>query len=127
DWYEVDSCWIELAAVRRLLASVLGERPFLVRAVKDERIGHRLVCQVAAAEHDELTPEKIHADCVNTLSALTPTAMAPQHSVNCACPEQGAEEGEDIDAWRRARVITEGAGRPSEAEPAGVVPVTKAP
>ena len=48
-WYLIDSCWIELDAVRQVLDGVLTGRPHLVVPVPDAVLGHRLDCHVATA------------------------------------------------------------------------------
>jgi hypothetical protein len=80
-WYLSDSCWVELDAVRDLVSSVLGDRPHLVSAEPDERLGHRLVCYLAGPAR----PAELHTEMLAALPGR-PTALSPHRYVVCAEP-----------------------------------------
>ncbi|MGI5154380.1 condensation domain-containing protein [Microbispora sp. CA-102843] len=90
EWLVADSCWVDLAEVRRLVADAVPG-PSSVSAVPDERLGHRLVCHLAAP----VTPEEAHAACLALLPGRM-AAIAPHHYVVAG--------------------VTEGTGRPAPAE-----------
>ncbi|MEV8632388.1 condensation domain-containing protein [Streptosporangium sp. NPDC051023] len=94
-WVMVDSCWVELAEVRRLVGDAVDGRPFHVAAVDG-----RLVCHLAAPA----TPEEVHSACVDRLPGRM-SAMAPHHYVIC----DGAPASPE--GWPDRPVIVEGAGR----------------
>jgi hypothetical protein len=103
DWLRIDSCWIEIGAVRGLLAEVLGDRPHLVVAVPDRLLGHRLVCYLTGPE----SPEDIHRRCMALMWGRV-SAMAPHDYVvvagtppESACP----------DCWAALPVVVAGDGR----------------
>ncbi|MFC1411971.1 condensation domain-containing protein [Streptacidiphilus sp. N1-12] len=113
-WLRSDGCWIDGAEVDELLAHVLtqvlarpgaaGPPPFLVVAEPDERLGHRLVCHLAAGAAD---PARIHTACVAALPGR-PAAMAPHHYVlHTGSPADPADPA----AWRALPVRCEGNGR----------------
>jgi hypothetical protein len=88
-WYRVDGGWIDLRAVRRLLAKVAGPDCY-VTAVPDDGTGHRLVGYVPVAAA-ELTPQQVHADCVAALPDF-PGAMTA-HEYVLFRPERVAGTG----------------------------------
>jgi hypothetical protein len=102
-WYLTDSCWIEIGAVRDLLAEILGDRPHLVVAVPDEDLGHRVVCYLT----DPADPEHIHQRCMALLWARV-TAIAPHEYVVCA-----AEPPDPTDpaGWAALPVLARADGR----------------
>ncbi|GAA1300718.1 hypothetical protein Psi02_27600 [Planotetraspora silvatica] len=100
-WLTVDSCWVDLAAVRRLVADAV-DGPGLVVPVPDERLGHRLVCYLNA----ETTPHDAHSACL-AMSPGRMSAIAPHHYVICSSAP--ADLG-SVRAWRD-RALTEGPGR----------------
>jgi hypothetical protein len=109
DWVLADSCWVELAAERDLLAEVLGNRPQALVAVPDEQLGNRLVCY--------LTGPADLADLHQRCLALLPgriTVIAPHEYVVCAtAPPDPA----DLASWAAVPVIARGSGRESAGEP----------
>jgi hypothetical protein len=105
-WYQIDSCWIELDAVRQLLSHVLGGLPSHVVAVPDTALGHRLECYAAVGD-EPLSPERIHAGCVAALD-MRPSAMAPHHYTLC---EQAPADPGDVEAWRAQACVAKGSGR----------------
>lgn len=111
-WYVVDSCWVDLAAVQSLLAEVLPQHRYLVTAQPDPRLGHRIDCYVAAVGRpadQNLTPEHIHAACMQVLRRRRhPAAMAPHQYVIC---ERAPADCDNAGAWRKAHVVAEGTGR----------------
>ncbi|MEV7008139.1 condensation domain-containing protein [Streptosporangium sp. NPDC051022] len=94
-WLMTDSCWVELAEVRRLVADAVDGRPFLVTPVDG-----RLVCHLAAPA----TPQEVHTACVARLFGRM-SAMAPHHYVICESAP-GSPDG-----WQDQPVIAEGSGR----------------
>ncbi|MEU7823710.1 condensation domain-containing protein [Catellatospora sp. NPDC049133] len=103
-WRFVDSGWVELSTVRRLLAGVVGE-DCLVTA-DDQAEGTRLVGFVADPTAT-LTPETVHLGCVAALPALSGT-MTPHTYVICpAAPP----DRDDARAWRAQRHLATGTGR----------------
>jgi hypothetical protein len=107
-WHLIDSCWVELAAVRRLVADVLPDHVSLVAAVSDPALGRRLDCYVAAGTED-LTPDRIHNACVAALrQRFLPAVLAPHRYVICA---YAPDDVDDLDAWRATTVIAAGSGR----------------
>jgi hypothetical protein len=104
-WYLIDASWIELSAVRQLVAEVVGARPFLVKV-----FGDRLVCYVADKE-GTLTPEQLHRECVAALPGNF-TAMAPHRYVICRRPP---DDPSDPASWR-LQPAHEGTGRLEPAE-----------
>ncbi|MFC5665169.1 condensation domain-containing protein [Kitasatospora misakiensis] len=74
DWQRVGADWIDLAAVRTLLADALGAR---ATAVDLEYGNGRLTARIATADPD-LTPAAAHHAVVATLPGRE-TAMAPHH------------------------------------------------
>ncbi|MDG4785089.1 condensation domain-containing protein [Micromonospora sp. WMMD1102] len=76
DWSYVDSSWVELPEMQRMLTEVFGAG----RArIFPERDGRQLVAYVAASE-SVATPEQAHAACLAALPGRH-TAVAPRHYV----------------------------------------------
>ncbi|GAA3093657.1 condensation domain-containing protein [Streptosporangium carneum] len=94
-WLMIDSCWVELAEVRRLVADAVDGRPFHVA-----RVDGRLVCYLVAPA----TPEEVHTACVSKLFGRL-SAMAPHHYVVCESAPASPE------GWPGQTVIAEGSGR----------------
>lgn len=116
-WYEIDASWIELAAVQDLLNEVHAG-PSLVTVEPDERLGHRLVCHLAAAPSPEAAPAvsdvaALHTACLTGLRHRRLNAMAPHHYV---VVDRAPDDPGDADAWRARPVLTEGDGRTSAAD-----------
>lgn len=112
-WLPIDSCWVELAAVRRLLDRALAGRPYHLSAEPDDVLGHRLVCHTAGGAD----PAQLHAACVAALPGR-PGAMAPHQYVVCATAPAGPA---DLPAWQAQPVTVVGAGRPQPAATASAV------
>ncbi|MBB5953722.1 hypothetical protein FHS29_000292 [Saccharothrix tamanrassetensis] len=102
-WYPADSCWIEIDAVRGLLADVLGDRPHFVEAVPDEAAGYRLVCYLTGPAD----PEDVHRQCVERLPGRV-TAITPHEYVVCASPP---DDPADAGGWRARLVVSSSSGR----------------
>jgi hypothetical protein len=102
-WLLLDSCWVELAEVQRLLDDVLTPGCSLVVG-EDE--GRPLVAYLAATEEIS-TPEAAHARCL-TRVADYPTAITPRHYV--LCDHAPADPG-NASAWRERHVLSQGPGR----------------
>ena len=97
----VDSCWVDVADVQRLVDEALAPAVAHVFASAD---GHPLVARVVATESVH-TPEQAHARC---MAALThhPTAITPRHYMICdSAPSNPA----DPTAWPAP--LTAGTGR----------------
>lgn len=79
DWLLVDSCWVELAEVQRVLDKAFGPDAARIFAAAD---GRQLVAYLAESRsvHD---PAQAHARCMAALAGH-PTALAPRHYVVCA-------------------------------------------
>jgi hypothetical protein len=85
-WLVSDGCWVDLDEVDDLLATVLAGLPrsepyaFKIVAEPDERLGHRLICDLTVPDAGEPLAraelERIHAACVAALPRR-PAAMAP--------------------------------------------------
>ncbi|GAA4160044.1 condensation domain-containing protein [Phytohabitans flavus] len=101
-WGLVDSCWIELDEVRRLLDDALGSG--VARAFPEPDTG--LVAYVSAAEAPA-SPEEIHARCLAALPGRL-TAMTPQRYVIC---DGTPHDPSDLASWQRLPVLAEGSGR----------------
>ncbi|WP_433260046.1 condensation domain-containing protein [Actinosynnema sp. CS-041913] len=102
-WHLADSCWIEVDAVRGLLADVLGDRPHHVAAVPDEALGRRLVCYLTGPAD----PEDVHRRCVERLPGRV-TAITPHEYVVCASPP---DDPADTAAWTARPVVSRSSGR----------------
>ena len=103
-WLLVDSCWVELSEVQRLVVDAAAPAVGRVFAEVD---GNPLVAFIAGGAATGLAPRDIHERCVAALPGR-PTAMAPRWYVVCDAPP---DELDQLDAWRRQRVVAEGAGR----------------
>jgi condensation domain-containing protein len=99
-WSLVDSCWVELAEVQRVLDKAFGPDTARVFAEAD---GRRLVAYLAEGGSVR-DPAQAHARCMAGLAGH-PTALAPHHYVVCAAtPTDPA----DRSAWP---VLRAGDGR----------------
>ena len=98
DWRYVDSCWVDLAEVRRLVADALPA--FHSGVFCDDGA---LVAFLAP----HLDPARAHEACMAMLPGRE-TAMAPQRYVICASPPGDAG---DPAAWRAQPVVAAGSGR----------------
>ena len=74
----VDSCWVEVADVQRLVDEAVA--PAMARVFASAG-GHPLVAHLTATS-DIRTPEQAHARCMAAL-AHHPTAITPRHYVIC--------------------------------------------
>ena len=114
-WLRIDSSWIELAQVRRLVEDALPA-PAAVFAEPGPDGKPSLVAYLTA-QGGMSTPEQAHSACMTTLAgdrSLAPpggiryTAMAPGHYILCV----GAPaDPQDLAAWRRQTVVAQGSGR----------------
>jgi hypothetical protein len=114
-WSYVDSCWVDLDEVQRLVDEVLPASTGAVfvaprraavdagGAVEDRPV----VVAYLAAGQTGLTPEHAHEACMTALPGRI-TAMAPGHYVVCDRPPANRF---DLAAWRHQRVLAEGDGR----------------
>ncbi|MFC0529916.1 condensation domain-containing protein [Phytohabitans kaempferiae] len=119
-WLLVDSCWIELAEVRRLLDDAFGAgaaHAFAVPAAgadAEPSVGTGLVAYLAASAGRDAapaSPEEAHARCLAALPGRL-TAMTPQRYVIC---DGAPEDPTDLASWQRLPVLAEGSGRPPAA------------
>jgi hypothetical protein len=100
-WLLVDSCWVDLTEVQRLLDEALA--PAVARIFPSVD-GRPLVAHVVAAESAR-SPEQAHARCTAAL-LRHPTAIAPREYVMCrTAPPDPA----DPLAWRD--ILSSGTGR----------------
>jgi hypothetical protein len=99
-WSLVDSCWVELAEVQRVLDTAFGPNAARVFAEAD---GRQLVAYLPESQSVR-DPAQAHARCMAALAGH-PTALAPRHYVVCAAtPTDPA----DRSAWP---VLRAGDGR----------------
>jgi len=119
-WLRIDSCWIELPEVQRIVDDALPGSAARVFAEPDPAGELRLVAYLAAG--DDLralrtlrTPEQAHDACMAVLPAgrqppdrMRYTAMAPGRYVICAAAPADLA---DLAAWRRQPVLASGDGR----------------
>jgi hypothetical protein len=97
----VDHCWVDLAAVQRLLDDAVTPAVAHVFASAD---GHPLVAHLTATGTIR-TPEQAHARCMTALTRH-PTAITPRHYVICrTAPSDPADPA----AWPPP--LTTGTGR----------------
>jgi hypothetical protein len=101
DWLLVDSCWVDLAEVQRLLDEALA--PTVARLFPSVG-GQPLVAYLVATESVR-TPEQAHARCMAALPNHA-TALAPRHYVLCGTtPHDPA----NLTSWHE--VLSAGTGR----------------
>ncbi|MFL6122069.1 condensation domain-containing protein [Actinophytocola sp.] len=101
NWTLVDSCWVDLAEVQRLLDDALAP----ATAHLFPSVGGQPLVAYLVATDDVRTPEQAHARCMAALPDH-PTALAPRHYVLCeATPHDPA----DLTAWHA--VQSAGTGR----------------
>jgi phosphoglycolate phosphatase-like HAD superfamily hydrolase len=101
-WVLVDSCWVDLAAVRGLLADALA-----VPAVHAALAADGTLVGYAAA--GDRSPEQAHGACMALLRAGgRHTAMAPGRYVLC---DGAPAEPADGAAWQARPVLATGPGR----------------
>src|SRR5262249_24629371 len=87
----VDHCWVDVAAVQRLVDQAVAPA---VAHVFASAGGHPLVGCLAATEAVH-TPEQAHASCMAVL-AQHPTAITPRHYVIC---RTAPADPSDLTAW----------------------------
>ncbi|WP_308222464.1 condensation domain-containing protein [Kitasatospora sp. A2-31] len=118
DWHRIDNCWIDLDAVRGLVADALG-----AAATAVDVAGGRITARIATAD-PAVTPLTAHLAVVAALPGRD-TAMAPHHyTVHAlqAAPAAGARDAGVRDgqppagppAWESLPVTGEGTGRSPE-------------
>ncbi|WP_124271839.1 condensation domain-containing protein [Streptomyces sp. ADI96-02] len=112
DWLRVDGCWVSPRAVRDALSRALGGLPAHVEADRPdggEAAGDAspgLTAFIARGD-DPVTPAGAHAALMD-VSADRTGVLAPSRYVIVEDPPAGSDRG---GAWRRLRVLEEGAGR----------------
>lgn len=104
EWVQLDSCWVELAEVQRLLDDALA--PGVARLYVPRDGDPKLVAYLAASDRIS-TPQQAHAACLDGLGGRY-TAMTPRWYIVC---ERAPSDPSDIAAWRRQPVLAEGDGR----------------
>lgn len=107
NWLLVDSCWVELTEVQRLLDDALGPATARVFAAADDRA---LVAYLAGTG-PVCTPAEAHARCMSALPGRC-TAMAPRHYVVC---DRAPDDPADLAGWQRRPVLAAGSGRAAPA------------
>jgi hypothetical protein len=112
-WRRIDSCWVEMPAVQRLLDDVVASVPdidvaqvFYTRDVASTRTAESLVAYVSASG-DRITPQILHAQCRRRLVGR-PTAMTPAWYVIC---DRAPDDLAHLGLWRHLPVRVEGSGR----------------
>jgi hypothetical protein len=100
-WHRIDSSWVDLADVRRLLAEA-GEWKAVGVFVEGDRVVARLVPAAGRP-----TPADVHAACLRSLPRF-PAAIAAHHYVLHDAPPDDAA---DPAAWQRQPALAEGSGR----------------
>ena len=112
-WRRIDSCWVEVPAVQRLLDDAAASMPgidaarvFCTRDMAGTRTGESLVAYVSASGN-QITPQILHAQCRQRLAGR-PTAMAPAWYVIC---DLTPGDPADLGSWRRLPLRVEGSGR----------------
>jgi hypothetical protein len=100
----IDHCWVEVAAVQRLVEDAVAPAAARVFASAD---GRPLVARLAATDA-VCTPEQAHARC---LAALTrhPTAITPRYYVICRTASSAPSDLADPAAWQAP--LAAGTGR----------------
>lgn len=101
DWLLVDSCWVELAEVQRVLDEAFGPNTARLFAEAD---GRQLVAYLAETGSVR-DPAQAHTRCMAALAGH-PTALAPRHYVVCAA---SPADPTDRSRWP---VLRAGDGRP---------------
>ncbi|MEU8516187.1 condensation domain-containing protein [Kitasatospora sp. NPDC048722] len=109
-WYLSDRSWVELAAVRTLLAEVLADTPHLVTAEPDDDLGHRLVCRLAGPADPRDVQRRALAALPGRVSAVTPH----RYVVHGGAPEPA--RADDPQAWAELPVLSDSSGRPAEGD-----------
>ncbi|MFJ9950892.1 condensation domain-containing protein [Kitasatospora sp. NPDC091207] len=97
-WQRIEGSWVDLDAVRALVADALGA------ATRVEFADGRLVARIATAD-PELTPSLAHRTVIGALPGRD-TAMAPQHYVVHAAADPALPPH-----WGELAVVAEGTGR----------------
>ncbi len=124
-WCYVDSCWVDLDEVQRMLDEVLPSHTTAVFVAERRAVEHRAVDDRATVEAGEkaegqpvvlaylaagengLTPEQAHNASMAALPGRM-TAMAPGYYVVC---DRAPQDRSDLIAWQSQRVLAEGEGR----------------
>jgi hypothetical protein len=104
DWLLVDSCWVDLTEVQRLVAAAFA--PAVARIFPSAG-GEPLVAHLVATDLIR-TPEQAHARCMAVLAEY-PTALTPRHYVVCAT---APPDPTDLAAWPSP--LAAGTGRTSQ-------------
>jgi hypothetical protein len=116
-WLYVDSCWVELCEVRRLVRDALPGSASGVFAVSghagsghagSDHLGNPALVAFVAGEGVG-TPEQAHVACMAALAGRY-TAMTPGRYVICDRPP---EDPDDLAGWQHQQVLTDGDGRRS--------------
>jgi len=110
-WRLVDSCWVELAEVQRLLDDALAPAVARVFPTVD---GEELVAYLAGGTITTVT--EAHARCMAALPGRV-TAMAPRRYILC---DSAPDRPDRLSAWQLRAVISQGSGRTPDREPAEV-------
>jgi hypothetical protein len=105
-WLRVDSCWVEIAEVQRVLDDALAPGAARLQVRTDADGQSTLVAYLAASDRVR-TPYDAHTACLDTLDER-PTAMAAHWYVLC---DQAPDNPLDLAAWQRQTVLAEGDGR----------------
>jgi hypothetical protein len=101
NWTLVDSCWVDLTEVQRLLDEALA--PATARIFRSA--GDQPLVAYLAATATVHTPEQAHARCMAALPDR-PTAITPRHYVICAT---APPDPDNLTAWQG--ILRAGTGR----------------
>jgi hypothetical protein len=99
DWHWIDSCWVELAAVPRLLTAATGGAPAQAAVAADGSLTGYAVA--------DTTPAALHDACTRLLPEF-PAAMAPHRYLIYSRPPA---DPSTVEAWHAGPPATDGAGR----------------
>lgn len=102
-WLLVDSCWIQVGEVQRLLDEALAPLP--ARVFSEVR-GEPLVAFLARGPGAG-SAEEAHLLCMEGLRRR-PTAMTPRRYVLC---DRAPDDVADLESWLARPVVAEGTGR----------------
>ncbi|HEX6686256.1 MAG TPA: hypothetical protein VF062_26020 [Candidatus Limnocylindrales bacterium] len=105
-WLLLDSCWVEVSEVQRLLDDALAPSASLLHVGTGADGQPSLIAYLAAGDHIR-TPDQAHTACLGTLSRRY-TAMTPGWYVIC---DGAPNDPLDLAAWQRQPVLAAGDGR----------------
>jgi hypothetical protein len=105
-WLRLDSCWMEIPEVQRLLDDALAPSAALLHVETGADGQPRLIAYLAAGDRIR-TPDQAHTACLGALSRRY-TAITPGWYVIC---DGAPADPLDLAAWQRQPVLAAGDGR----------------